>query len=157
MKPFVALLTASLLASCGKESSQAPKSMTGEKYKVGQVWNYHTRAGEEKSRLFIVRTEPNEKLGTIYHIHVDGVRLKNPHAASGSQEELPHSPVSAKTLDESVTTLLIEKAPDLPDISEGYAAWREAFDQGNGGVFSIPVKDIVQYVEDIVNGKSDKN
>ena len=130
--------------------------MTETKYKVGQVWNYHTREGEDGSRLFIVRADSDEKLGVIYHIYVNGIRIKNPHSPSGGQDNLPHSPVSEKTLDDSVTSLITEHADKLPDISEGYAVWRKAFDNNQGGVFTIPVKQIVQYIEDIVNGKSDK-
>lgn len=42
---------------------------------------------------------------------------------------------------------------DLPDISEGYTAWKKDFDADKAGVFDIPVKKIVQYVEDIINQK----
>jgi len=130
--------------------------MKDTKYKIGQVWNYHTREGEKESRIYIVRAEPNEKLGTIYHIFVDGLKIQNPHTDSGTQDNLPHSPVSEKTLDESVTTLAIAHTDDLPDISEGYSTWKEAFDKGEGGIFTIPVNQIIQYIEDIVTGNPNK-
>ena len=148
------VLFAMLLSGCGGESPKPESEMEEAKYKIGQVWNYNTREGEEGSRIFIVRADPDEKLGTIYHIYVDGLRIKNPHSASGSQDHLPHSPVSEKTLDDSVTSLAIENALDLPDVSEGYKTWKEAFDNGQGGIFTIPVSQIVQYIEDIVTGKA---
>lgn len=123
------------------------------RYKQGQVWTYQTRQGEDQSRLYIVRIDPNTKLGPIYHIYVDNLSLKNPHIQGGIQNDLPHSPVSAATLDASVIKLVETRASNMPDISEGYNNWREAFDQGKGGVFSIPVNKIIQYIEDIVNGK----
>ena len=103
-----------------------------------------------------MRAEPNAKLGTIYHICVGGLKILNPHKDSGTQDNLPHSPVSKKTLDESVTTLAIEHTDDLPDISKGYSTWKEAFDNGEGGIFTIPVKQIIQYIEDIVTGNANK-
>lgn len=145
-----------LLLGCGRKAREDAAPMTETKYKAGQVWSYQARQGEEGSHLYIVRVDPDEKLGVIYHIYVDGIRIKNPHSPSGNQDHLPHSPVTKKTLDDSVTSLVTDHADTLPDISEGYAAWREAFDNNQGGVFTIPVKQIVQYIEDIVNGKSDQ-
>src|SRR3546814_18262358 len=35
----------------------------------------------------------------------------------------------------------------MPDISEGYAAWLPAFEKGQAGVFTQPVNQIVQLLE----------
>ena len=128
--------------------------MQNQKYSVGQVWSYRTRPDESESKLYIVRVTESDKLGPIYNIFLDGLSLKNPHI-EGDQDVLPHAPVSAETLDASVTALVETRHSDLPDISEGYQTWKEAFDAGNAGVFTIPVSNIVQYIEDIVNGKMD--
>ena len=129
--------------------------MQNAKYSRGQVWSYRARPSEEKSRLYIVRVDTNQKLDNIYHIFVDNLSLKNPHAETGIQDVLPHAPVSGKTLDASVIDLIETRDTNLPNISEGYKIWREAFDKGEGGVFTIPVAEIIQYIEDIVNGKTD--
>lgn len=141
-----------ILRAIAGSKGHLPGPATGGKYQVGQVWNYHARSGEAGSRLYIVRIEPHGKVGMIHHIHVDGLDIRNPLSPSGNQDCLPHAPVSARTLDESVTTMAIGHAWDMPDISEGYAVWREAFDQGEGGVFTIPVAEIIQHIEDIVTG-----
>jgi len=125
-----------------------------QKYAVGQVWAYQTRANETDSKLYIVRIEENEKIGPIYNIYLDGLAIENPHIA-GSQDSLPHAPVSAETLDASVTGLIEVRQNDLPDISEGFDMWKEAFDSGDAGVFTIKVSEIVQYIEDIVNGRTE--
>jgi len=39
----------------------------------------------------------------------------------------------------------------MPDISEGYGHWKAAFDAGEGGIFSIPVAQAVEYIEKAVN------
>jgi hypothetical protein len=119
-------------------------------YEVGQIWQYETRKGEEKSLLYIVRIDEIENYGKIYHIYVDRLEVKNPHSKTGFQTELPHAPVDEQTLNESVIKL-VKNSAELPDISEGYGYWREAFDSGQGGVFTISVKDIVQLIEEAAN------
>lgn len=148
------LWIAFLMVGCDEKSPTIETSMEDTKYKIGQVWNYSTREGEKGSRIFIVRADPDEKLGTIYHIYIDGLKIRNPNIDSGVQDHLPHSPVSKKTLDESVTTLAIESTPDLPDVSEGYQTWKKAFDKGEGGIFTIPASKIIQFIEDIVAGNA---
>lgn len=128
--------------------------MASPKYKIGQVWNYRTREGEEQSRIFIVRADPDQNLGTIYHIYIDGLQIRNPHTDAGIQDHLPHSPVSEKTLNDSVTSLAIEQTEELPDVSDGYGTWKEAFDNGDAGIFTIPVNQIIQYIEDIVTANA---
>lgn len=116
----------------------------------GQVWHYQTRAGEESSRLYIVQIDPHEKLGPIYHIALDGLKLRNPHLEGGLQSDLPHLPLGEAALQSSVTRLISSDA-SMPDISEGYGHWKAAFDAGEGGIFSIPVAQAVEYIEKAVN------
>ena len=96
-------------------------------YSVGQIWEYQTRPNEERSHLYIVRIDSQDKLSNIYHIYVDGVLIKNPHIDGGIQKQLPHAPVNEKTLKNSLIKL-VGSTTDLPDISEGYAVWKEAFE-----------------------------
>lgn len=118
-------------------------------YEAGQVWQYKTRPGEEASRLYIVKVETLSDGQPAFHIHLDKLKLANPRAPGQVQTELPHAPVSAKTLDVSVVAL--EGSTDaLPDIDEGYAAWREAYDAGDAGVFTLSAVEIVDLIEDTV-------
>ena len=156
MKTFIVAILALVAAGCRVQSPVESQPMALTKYRVGQVWNYRTRKGEESSRIFIVRADPHEKLGVIYHIYVDGVRIRNPGTSEGFQDCLPHSPVSEETLNDSVTTLASERAEQLPDVSEGYATWKKAFDSGEGGIFTIPVSQIIQFIEDIVTESGKK-
>ena len=125
-----------------------------QRFERGQIWGYKTRAHESASKLYIAQIDV---LGNdnIYHIFVDGLSLKNRNLPSGIQTELPHAPVDQKSLDISVTDLL-GYAEEVPDISEGYAVWREAFDRDDAGSFNISIAEIVQYIEDIV-GIADKD
>jgi hypothetical protein len=112
-------------------------------YQAGQIWEYHTRAIDAGSLLKIQKIESDPeatKYGPIYHISVVGVHLFGQPAASA----IAHLPVSRSVLDESVTRLVTSDAA-FPDADEGIASWREA----KGGVFTIPVDEIVMTVDDI--------
>jgi len=122
-------------------------------YAVGQVWSYQTRDQESGSKLYISQVDEETPIGPVYHIHLDGLSIQNPHTADGVQATFPHAPVSAETLDASVTELIEMRETDLPDVSEGYQMWREAFDKGEAGVFTISVREIIQFIEDAVNGR----
>lgn len=121
-------------------------------YSEGQVWSYKTRLGEENSTLLIDKIETNAKLGRIFHISIDGVRIKNRHIAGGISTQLPHFPVSEETLKQSLTKLIGHRAPH-PDYVEGYMTWKAAFDAGKAGVFTIPVSEIIGVVEETINKK----
>ena len=116
----------------------------------GQVWSYKTRAGEEASTCLINKIESDSKLGPIYHISVFGVTIKNSRAPSGITTDLPHFPVSKKTLDESLIKV-VSKSKTNPAYLEGYQEWKSAFDEGNAGIFNIPVSEIVSVVEKAIN------
>ena len=121
-----------------------------DKYKVGQIWQYHTRKGEEKSTLTIVAVERHKKLGRIINIHVGGLRVKNPNADNGFSGEIQHLPFSKEAVDKSVTKL-VGTAKQLPEYKDGYDEWRSAFDDGRAGVFSITVKESIDVMEKTLN------
>ena len=75
---------------------------------------------------------------TVYHISIIGLRLPG----STPQSELPHAPVSAQTLNGSVTRLSRSTAR-FPEPAPGIAERRAA----NGGVFTIPVAEIAALME----------
>src|SRR5690348_3227293 len=100
-----------------------------EKYKVGQIWEYQTRNGEEKSTLTIVGVEQHKKLGTIINIYVGGLKIKNPNAPNGFSDKIQHLPFSKEAIDKSVTKL-VGSAKKMPEYKDGYNEWRTAFNDG---------------------------
>ena len=120
------------------------------KYKVGQKWSYQSRSGEEKSYLVIVKIEHDPKLGKIIHIAMRGLRMKNPHSPDGISENVNHMPFAQEAIDKSGLKLLKEKT-DLPGFEKGYQSWREAFDEGNAGIYTITVAEAVQVMEASLN------
>jgi hypothetical protein len=116
---------------------------TLDKFKVGQVWKYSSRLGEESSTLTILKIEKYEKSDIIIHIRVDGIKLYNPSAASGYSDLIGHMPFSEKAISKSVTEL-VEQNNNLPDFSEGYNLWKEAWESGKGGYWTIDLKEAIE-------------
>ncbi|MEM1011841.1 MAG: hypothetical protein AAGI46_06430 [Planctomycetota bacterium] len=119
------------------------------KYQPGQVWTYHTRDGEDESRLVILHLDSDPKLDTIVHVYIEGVSIKNPHAPSGVGTEIGHLPFAEKAIDNSVLHHIGTRT--LPDFQEGYDTWREAFDSGQAGVFTITAAEAVDCMEQALN------
>lgn len=110
-------------------------------YVEGQVWEYQTRPQDPGSLIKIqkVNIDPERiEHRVLYHISIIGVHLNDPNVL----REISHVPVSRETLDDSVTRLSASKAT-FPDAAEGIAEWRKA----KGGVFTIPLAQIVDSVE----------
>jgi hypothetical protein len=119
------------------------------KYVVGQEWNYKTRTGEEKSTLKILKIEDYPKHGKMIHISIGGLKVGDPDVEKGFAKEFTHIPITEEALDKSVTKLKNEKVK-LPSKIDGYDYWKEEFDQGIAGVFSIPVSEIVDLMEESI-------
>lgn len=125
-------------------------SVSAQDFREGQVWSYKTRKGEEKSTVLINKVDTDPKLGKIFHISIFGVKIKNPRIVGGVSTELQHSPVSEETLKKSLTKMTRKDSPN-PDYADGYKTWKEAFDRGDAGVFTIGVADIVGVIEKTIN------
>lgn len=104
------------------------------RYSEGQVWQYRTRRGEERSLVKIQRIEVDPDTNApIFHVSLIGLKWLDAN-------ELPHAPVSQETLDMSVTQLLSTEDIQFPAPDRGIAIWRRA----NGGVYSVSLAEIVE-------------
>lgn len=119
-------------------------------FKPGQIWAYQTRPGEEGSKIYLARIDRGLGSRALFHLYIDGLQLKNPKFPGGVQDHLVHMPISREALEASVTELLQSDAA-MPDISEGYAVWLLSFEQGQAGVFTIPVAQAIQHIENAFN------
>jgi hypothetical protein len=144
---LIVTITTLLVISCKDNSGTM-------KYTVGQVWNYKTRKGEEKSTLKILKIEKYSENGKVIHISISGLKIKNPASPTDYAENFSHIPISEEALDKSITNLKNEthKKPDSLEL-DGYSYWKKEFDNGNAGIFTIPVSEIVGKMEEsIVSG-----
>ena len=115
-------------------------------FSVGQEWKYKNRPHEKESKLTIVGIDEDPKLGQILHIYVSDVDIKNAQAPNGKTVFIGHLPYAENALRESVTELL-GTADSLPEFEDGYKLWKEAFDEGEAGVFDVAVAEAIAGVE----------
>jgi hypothetical protein len=109
-----------------------------------------TRPEEEGSFLTILKVESSPTLGVIVHARIDGVRIENPLAPSGVSDTIGHIPLLEAALDESVTTSL-GSLFKLVREDDGYGEWRRAFDEGEAGVWSITVAEVIDHIADTMS------
>jgi len=140
----LALSILTVLVGCSTASAQIgslPKKDASlregvdAKFKVGDVWEYTTRKGEEKSTLVILKIDESSELGLIIHIAVEKIKLANCNGGP-SPSTVPHMPFALKVLNESVTKK-IESNHALPDFREGYDEWKEAYSKKKAGIYTI--------------------
>lgn len=117
-----------------------------KQYCVGQVWAYKTRHHEPHSRLSIVRIDKDIRGDVIIHTWIDHLQIKNPNHPDGEIHELPHTPFTVEALDSSLTHL-DKTIHELPDQTEGYSIWHQAWKKGQASIFSMPVRELVDMVE----------
>jgi hypothetical protein len=116
------------------------------RFSVGDVWEYHTREGEEHSRVTIVRLDASPELGMIVHIAVEGIRLTN--CNNGPEpNNVPHMPFSRKAFESSVTKK-IDSGHALPSgWKDGYGEWKSAYSAGKAGIYLISIAEAVGVAE----------
>lgn len=136
-----------LFGSCSKpplEPSASDKPPS--KFRPGQVWAIKPPPDQPNAKLTVLHVEDGGKLGTIVHIALSGVSY------GSGQTSISHLPFAESAIEQSVTTLERESGP-VPDFSEGYRLWREAFDAGKGGIFTITVADAFDAVTSVARNR----
>jgi len=104
--------------------------------RVGQVFKYKTRPGEENSTVMVIKIKDN----TI-HIKINDVVI------NGKKNGIDHSPITREAFVKSITS--------LKDVSEGkidltgYESWK----QQQGGAFNISIAQIVDLINEAVSKK----
>jgi hypothetical protein len=152
--PVILLLTLGVLPSCNRSGQQQTvQSSKDAPFAAGQVWAYHTRSGEESSRIIICKIETDPKFGRLVHVAVVGLKLQAPKSPTGMADSIRHMPFTEQALRDSVTDV-VGLTKDLPPYQAGYMEWRAAVEKGAGGVWAMQVKDAVTYMEDQYTGRS---
>jgi hypothetical protein len=111
-------------------------------FEVGQVWSYDTRKGEDNSTLQIIKVDNFEGKEPFIHIAIEGLDIT---IQNKKLTHVEHLPLAMKSVQESVTNLLKENT--VISTLEGYNQWKAAFEAQNAGVFTITVKEVVDFIE----------
>jgi hypothetical protein len=123
--------------------------MTKPDYAEGQVWTYDHRPGEDGSRVVIRKIGVEPEDGEVFHVSILGVKLRNHRVPGGAQPAMHHAAVLRTTLDKSLRTLTPATDADTA-WEDGYAVWRQAYDNGDAGVFELAIAEILGYIEMVV-------
>jgi hypothetical protein len=123
--------------------------MTKLDYAEGQVWTYDHRPGEDGSRVVIRKIGVEPEDGEVFHVSILGVKLRNHRVPGGAQPAMHHAAVLRTTLDKSLRELTLTSDEDTT-WENGYAVWRQAYDNGDAGVFELSVAEILGYIEMVV-------
>lgn len=116
------------------------------RFEPGQVWRMLGRPQDGDAHVVVLAVTDDATLGQIVSIAVTGVHIQT---AFGVQTELPHAPVTAEVLRAAVTELVESDGPtaETPGFTEAYQQWRESYEAGEAGVFTIAVTEILDLVE----------
>jgi hypothetical protein len=123
--------------------------MTKPDYAEGQVWTYDHRPGEDGSRVVIRKIGVEPEDGEVFHVSILGVKLRNHRVPGGAQPAMHHAAVLRTTLDKSLREPTLTSDEDTT-WENGYAVWRQAYDNGDAGVFELSVAEILGYIEMVV-------
>lgn len=132
-----------LAASCGNTDVSQP-------FAPGQVWRYDTRPTETESRLTVCKIEQHEELGEIVHVKLENLAISNPRAEQGVTHTINHAPFLADALRQSLVAL-DDTLAEPPDQQADYEAWLAAHERGDAVIFSIPVKDCIAGIAELID------
>ncbi len=119
---------------------------TDPKFAVGDIWEYHTRPGEERSRVTIVHIDQSPELGTIIHLSVARIRLANCNGGP-EPDNIPHMPFSRKSFEASVTRKVASDQTPSVEWAEGYQEWKAAYKEKKAGIYVISIADAIGVAE----------
>ena len=115
-------------------------------FQAGQLWSYHNRPGEIDSRILVLKVDPDEKLGFVVHVFIDKVVLQCPQVPTGVVDTVSHAPFAEEFLKTSVRDLTATGKP-LPPFQEVCANWRQAYDKGEAGAWSVSVAECLESLQ----------
>jgi hypothetical protein len=79
-------------------------------------------------------------------VSLEGVRVANPYAPDGFTHVVRHAPFREDAISKSVIRV-VGQARTLPEFEAGYQNWREGFDQGKAGIYTITVAEALGVME----------
>ncbi len=124
-------------------------------YQPKQEWSYKARSGEEGSSLVICKVETHSEMGTIVHVTVRGLNIKNPLQKTGFSDVITHLPFTEAAIDNSVVKVLSKNHKLPEDLQEdfqlAYADWAAAFEQGKANILNSTVAETIDYIESSIN------
>jgi hypothetical protein len=147
-------LALGLAAACTKgaplEEEPPPAAASEGAFAPGERYRYASRASEPDATFLVLKVEEHEATGRIVHVRADGLKLKNPSDPSGYADTITHMPFADAALRSSAKARVAAGVP-VPDFAAAYDNWRRAFKDDGAGVFTVPLAEAVQVMENAIN------
>lgn len=140
-------------AKVNSQNIETQKTILSQ-YKVGQVWSYKTRLNEHESSFIVIKVDSNSEYGNIISIALRNLKIKNPGSPDGFTNAINHLPFTEKAIDKSAVKLRRE-SEDVTDFQKGYNLWKESFNVGRAGVYTITIAEVVDSIEEVFNPRKE--
>jgi hypothetical protein len=108
----------------------------------GQVWTYRSRLGESTSTLTVLQIEKALNTTAIVHISIDNLKVRKSVESRSEFWSISHIPIDKDVLVPSLINLHSYREVDI-ESNEGYLLWKEEYDKGKAGVWSLDVREII--------------
>jgi hypothetical protein len=148
---ILAVLGAALI-SCGKPGDDAPHPAIPSRYSPGGEYSFAGRSVDPGARFIVLHVDSHPKDGNIVHVAIHGIKIKNPQAPTGFAENVQHLPIAEAALEKSGPKLIRAGAP-VPEFKEAYQLWRKPFDQGKAGIWTMPLAECLEAMEQSLNNR----
>lgn len=101
------------------------------RYLPGQLWKILLKNEDARTLLLVLKSE-----------ELDGQNIVHVGFVGGSEDLPEHMPFSEDAVNRSVLALEGE-LPALPSFQDGYKRWRDAYDAGDAGIYSLTVQEVL--------------
>lgn len=136
------------------EVSMAQQS-NSEIFEVGQEWFYKNRKGEDHSTIHIFEIVDAPDGKRMMSISFSDVKIFLHRKDKEAMNYMPHIPI----FEEMLRAEVIQLAPEdyqatnratSEEEFEGHNVWKEAFDNGEAGAYTIPLSEILDGIQTAV-------
>lgn len=105
--------------------------------------------GFDREAIATVCHVDEDAFGAVVHVRIDGVSLPDPGAAEDGSPGIELIPFTSEALAGSVGQM-IEQDIEITGWEPAYDAWRNAYEEGEATVWSLPVYDAVQVMQCLI-------
>jgi len=116
-------------------------------YREGEVWTFRS-APLPESRVVIGKIDAHERFDQMFSVSIKTVPLATGATGEIRVSDISHAQVTKSVLDASLLEQVGIGEPSEA-FAEGYGQWREAFDSGKAGVFTIEISKVVETINQV--------
>ncbi|MBL4677030.1 MAG: hypothetical protein JKY70_12615 [Mucilaginibacter sp.] len=116
-----------------------------QKIEKGQIWTYNNREGEDDSFIVIIKLDDSNSQNPVAHVSTENLSKPGSEEVDTTTWSIGHAPVQLGILAGALKTL---KGYREIEFNEGYTYWKEEYDKGKAGVWSIPINEMIDLIQE---------